>query len=205
MGLSYRLLGVIHALLIYFFAGLSAAFSQGTTFLIEEYMVHDGVQGVAELAGQTTYRYYLQLSHPDDFVSAIYGGDEAPMELNLEEPMFNSAFATGPTAGGIIPLVESYFPEVAYDSWVTIGLENAPNGGGEVDVSSLQSDTQPFLQSFVAGSASDGEGFVVNDELGGAWYLLTGATNGYAGDDLKVLVMQVTTAGVPSGILSMRR
>ena len=56
MGLSYRLLGVIHALLIYFFAGLSAAFSQGTTFLIEEYMVHDGVQGVAELAGQTTYR-----------------------------------------------------------------------------------------------------------------------------------------------------
>ena len=202
MGLSYRLLGVIHALLIYFFTGLSAAFSQGTTFLIEEYMVHDGVQGVAELAGQTTYRYYLQLSHPDDFVSAIYGGDEAPMELNLEEPMFNSAFATGPTAGGIIPLVESYFPEVAYDSWVTIGLENAPNGGGEVDVSSLQSDTQPFLQSFVAGSASDGEGFVVNDELGGAWYLLTGATNGYAGDDLKVLVMQVTTAGVPSGILN---
>ena len=52
MGLSYRLLGVIHALLIYFFAGLSAAFSQGTTFLIEEYMVHDGVNGVAELAGQ---------------------------------------------------------------------------------------------------------------------------------------------------------
>ena len=44
-------LGVIHALLIYFFAGLSAAFSQGTTFLIEEYMVHDGVQGVAGIGG----------------------------------------------------------------------------------------------------------------------------------------------------------
>ena len=42
--------------------------------------------------------------------------------------MFNSVFATGPTAGGIIPLVESYFPEVAYDSWVTIGLEYAPTG-----------------------------------------------------------------------------
>ncbi len=202
MGLSYRLLGVIHALLIYFFAGLSAAFSQGTTFLIEEYMVHDGVQGVAELAGQTTYRYYVQLSHPDDFVSAIYGGDQAPLELNLEEPMFNSEFATGPTAGGIIPLVQSYFPEVAYDSWVTIGLENAPEGGGEVDVSSLQSEAQPFLQSFIAGSPTDGEGFIVNDELGGAWFLLTGAPNGYAGDDLKVLVMQITTAGVPSGVLN---
>ena len=49
-------------------------------------MVHDGVQGVAELAGQTTYRYYPQLSHVDDFVSAIYGGDQAPMELNLRNP-----------------------------------------------------------------------------------------------------------------------
>ena len=202
MGLSYRLLGVIHALLIYFFAGLSAAFSQGTTFLIEEYMVHDGVNGVAELAGQTTYRFYLQLNDPDDFVSAIYGGDQAPLELSLDAPMFNSVFATGPTAGGIIPLVESYFPEVAYDSWVTIGLEYAPNGGGEVDVSSLQSDAQPFLQNFVAGSSSDGEGFVVDDELGGAWYLLSGAANGYAGDDLRVLVMQVTTAGVPTGALN---
>jgi hypothetical protein len=202
MGLTYRLLGVIHALLIYFFVGLSAAFSQGTTFLIEEYMVHDGVNGVAELAGQKTYRFYLQLNDPDDFVSAIYGGDQAPLELSLDAPMFNSVFATGPTAGGIIPLVESYFPEVAYDSWVTIGLENAPNGGGEVDVSSLQSDAQPFLQNFVAGSSSDGEGFVVDDELGGAWYLLSGAANGYAGDDLRVLVMQVTTAGVPTGALN---
>ena len=85
---------------------------------------------------------------------------------------------------------------------MTIGLEYAPNGGGEVDVSSLQSDSQPFLQNFVAGSPLDGEGFVVDDELGGAWYLLAGASNGYAGDDLKVLVMQVTTAGVPSGKLN---
>jgi len=202
MGLSYRLLGVIHALLIYFFAGLPAAYSQGATFYIEEYMVHDGEHGVAELAGQTTYRYYLQLSHPEDFVSAIYGGDQAPMELHLDQPMFNSVFATGPTAGGIIPLVANYFPEVAYDSWITIGLESAPSGGGEVDVSSLQSETQPFLQSFVAGSPTDGQGFVVNDELGGAWYLLTGAPNGFAGNDQKVLVMQITTAGVPSGVLN---
>ena len=56
-----------------------------------------------------------------------------------------------------------------------------------MDVSPLQSDAQPFLQNF-AGSSSDGEGFVVDDELGGAWCLLSGAANGYAGDDLLVLV-----------------
>lgn len=202
MGQSYRLLGVIHALLIYLFFGLSAAWSQAGSFLIEEYMVHDGVQGVASLAGQTTYRYYLELSDPEDFVSAIYGGDTAPMSLELDAPMFNSPFATGATAGGVIPLVANYFPEVAYDSWITIGLEAAPEAGGGMDVSSLQSEEQPFLQSFVSGSPTDGEGFTVNNALGGAWYLLSGAPNGYAGDDLKVLVMQITTAGIPSGTLN---
>ena len=202
MGYSFRLLGVIHAALIYLLAGMSFAWSQGSTFVVEEYMVHDGEQGVAELAGQTTYRFYLELNDPDDFVSAVYGGDTAPMTLSLDAPMFNSPFATGSTAGGILPIVVDYFPEVAYDSWVTIGLESSPSGGGEADVSALQSEEQPFLQNFVAGSPTDGDGFVVDDELGGAWFLLSGTPNGYAGEDLKVLVMQVTTSGVPSGTLN---
>ncbi len=202
MGYSYRLLGVIHALVIYFFAGMSFAWSQASTFVVEEFMVHDGVQGVAELAGQTTYRFYLELNDPEDFVSAIYGGDAAPMTLSLDAPMFNSPFATGSTAGGILPIVVDYFPEVAYDSWVTIGLESSPNGGGEADVSALQSEDQPFLQNFVSGTPTDGEGFIVDDELGGAWFLLSGTANGYAGEDLRVLVMQVTTAGLPSGTLN---
>jgi len=202
MRFSYRLLGVIHAIVFYLIAGLSSVWSQGATFLIEEHMVHNGIDGVAELAGQTTYRFYLQLSHPEDFVSAIYGGEDAPMTLELDAPMFNSPFATGPTAGGVLPIVAAYFPEVAYDSWVTIGLESAPEESGEADVSALQSPEQPFLQNFIAGSPTDGEGFVVNNELGGAWYLLTGTTNGFAGDDLKVLVMQVTTSGTPTGTLN---
>ena len=202
MGQSFRLLSVVQALLVYLVFGLSSAWSQAGSFVIEAYMVHDGVQGVASLAGQTTYRYYLELSHPDDFVSAIYGGDTAPMSLELDAPMFNSPFATGPTAGGILPVVATYFPEVAYDSWITIGLESAPEGSGQTDVSSLQSEEQPFLQSFVSGSPTDGEGFTVNNELGGAWYLLSGAANGYAGEDLKVLVMQITTSGTPSGTLN---
>ena len=87
MGL-YRLLGVIHALLIFLrFPRLSP----GTTFLIEEYMVHDGVNGVAELAGQTTYRFYLQL-----MIRMIlfrpFAGDQAPL-IDLDAPMFNSVFA----------------------------------------------------------------------------------------------------------------
>lgn len=198
----YRLLGVIHAIIFYLLSGLSAVWSQGATFVIEEYMVHDGIQGVAELAGHTTYRFYLQLSDPEDFVSAIYGGETAPMSLELESPMFNSPFATGSTAGGILPIVGQYFPEVLYDSWVTIGLEHAPQGGGEADVSALQSEAQPFLQNFVAGSPTDGEGFAVNDALGGAWFLLNGTSNGFAGDDLKVLVMQVTTEALPIGTLN---
>lgn len=200
MELFIRLFGVINALFLFCWIGLSPTLAQ--TFVIEEFMVHDGSSGIADLEGQTTYRFYLELTHPEDFVSAIYGGDEAPMSLNLTSPMFNTPFASGATAGGVNPIILNYFPEVAFDSWITIGLEHAPAGAGQSDVSAMESPNQPYLQNFVSGSATDGEGFEISDGIGGAWFVLNGTANGYAGEDLRVLVMQVTTAELPSGILN---
>ena len=39
----------------------------------------------------------------------------------------------------------------------------------------------------------------INDDLGGVWYLLNGAANGVAGEDLKVLLGQFTTDGIMGG------
>jgi hypothetical protein len=163
--------------------------------------VLDGVNGLPELDGQTTYRFYVACSHPDDFVSAVYGGEDLPLIVNLPSPMFNSTFATGATAGGVNPIIQAYFPEVAYDSWITIGIEHAPEGS-ESQISALESPNQPFLDNFRGDSETNGLGFELSDETGGAWYLLNGSTNGYAGEDLRVLVMQITTASVPSGTLN---
>jgi hypothetical protein len=172
------------------------------TFSVEEYMVHDADTGIPELEGMTTYRIYVNLEHELDFVSALYGGSESPFVINVDDPMFNSPFATGATSGGVIAMLTSYFPEVGFDSWLTIGLESAPASLGQMDVSILESDDQPFVESFVAGSDRDGLSFEISDEMGGAWFVLNGTANGYAGDDLRVLVMQITCSSVPSGILN---
>lgn len=191
---------------VFVFLMLSVLWSQGssaqTTFSVEEYMVHNEGQGIPELEGMTTYRIYVDLENEGDFVSAIYGGNESPFSISVAEPMFNSPFVTGGTSGGVISMLTSYFPEVAFDSWLTIGLESAPSSPGQMDVSVLESADQPFIASFVSGSDRDGLGFEISDEMGGAWFVLNGTTNGYAGEDLRVLVMQITCASVPSGTLN---
>lgn len=192
------ILSILVALMVSF---SNDAYAQ-MTFSVEEYMVHDESSGIPELDGMTTYRIYVNLEDESDFVSAIYGGSDSPFVIHVDEPMFNSPFATGGTSGGVIAMLTSYFPEVGFDSWLTIGLESAPAALGQMDVSILESDDQPFVDSFVAGSARDGLSFEISDEMGGAWFVLNGTTNGYAGDDLRVLVMQITCSSVPSGILN---
>ena len=177
--------------------------AQSSQLLIEEYMVHDGENGLPELTGQTTYRYYVQCTHPDDFVSAVYGGEDSPLTIELESPMFNSPFANGSTGGGINPIVLNYFPEVGYDSWITIGLDQSAVAG-ESDISAMESPAQPFLSNFASNGANSGESVMVTDASGGAWFVLSGMSNGYAGDDLRVLIMQITTASVPTGLLNVQ-
>ena len=190
------------SLLVVFLSFLQSSLHGQTTFAVEEYMVHGDGSGMPELAGMTTYRIYVELENEMDFVSALYGGSDNPFVIHLDEPMFNTPFATGGTSGGVIAALTSYFPEVGFDSWLTIGLESAPSVPGQMDVSVIESPDQPFVEHFVAGSANDGLGFEISDEMGGLWFILNGTANGFAGDDLRVLVMQITTASIPSGILN---
>ena len=92
------------------------------------------------------------------------------------------------------------YPDLAYDSWVTIGLESAPNAGiGEATVATVQSADNPWQTAFDQGGGAAGGNIAIDDGIGGAWYALNGDANGVAGDDLKVLVGQLTTTGELSG------
>ena len=177
--------------------------AQSSQLVIEEYMVHDGENGISLLDGQTTYRFYVQCTDPDDFVSAVYGGQGSPLMVEVDSPMYNTPFASGSTGGGINPLILTYFPEAAYDSWITIGLEQTPTSG-ESDISALESPNQPFMANFTANAPTSGLSVELTDEAGGAWFLLSGMNNGYAGDDLRVLIMQITSASVPTGLLNVQ-
>ena len=83
-----------------------------------------------------------------------------------------------------------------YDSWGTIGIEQQPDlGAGETEVSVL---VDPNVDSWELGFGSGGN-VDISSPIGGGWYILPSSTNGISGDDQKVLLAQLTTAGEVSG------
>lgn len=151
--------------------------------------------------GQTTYRFYIKMVNATDFLSSIYGNDMAPFMLTTSTGSFyNDNFATGATAGGVNSALLAFFPTLVADSWVTIGISQAAVAP-QSDASMLESAGQPWIAKFTGGNAASGTNVVINDNTGGAWYLLNGTVNGIpaAGSGNKVLCMQITTAGSVSG------
>ena len=167
---------------------------------VEEYAV-DGV------AGQTTYRFYVDMANPDDFMSSVYGNEDDPFELSTTTSFYNDEAATGGSAGGVnpsflVPPFNGFFPGLGYDSWYTIGIEFAPSGA-ETAVSAVESAAQPWIGCFDATNDLSGQSVLMNDVTGGAWYVLNGTPNGLPdAENQRVLIAQVTTDGDISGIVN---
>ena len=169
--------------------------ASGYSLVVEEHAV-DGI------AGMTTYRLYIGMENAADFLSAMYGNNLNPMTLTTTDGFYNDEFATGATAEGVNPAFLGFFPSLAYDSWVTIGLDQQAVGS-QVAASAVESDLQPWISSFVYGSDMDGQDVAMDDWYGGAWFVLNGAPNGVAdAENQRVLMMQVTTSGEIAGSLN---
>ncbi|MDC1486622.1 hypothetical protein N8134_03705, partial [Flavobacteriales bacterium] len=152
---------------------------------------------------ETTYRIHVDLINTDDFLSSVYGNESDPFSLSTGGVgFFNSQFGST-TAGGINPAFLTFFPELAADSWVSIGLESTPSGG-EAPISTVESGEQPWVGAFAFGSEIDGQDISMSDQTGGAWYVLNGSPNGLPDDNSQVLVMQITTAGTVSGTFNIQ-
>ena len=149
-----------------------------------------------------TYRMYVNMTSPSDVLSVVSGNEENEVRIESTQPFFKSMLNPGVTPNALLPVTYGIFPELAYDSWITIGIDQAPssdNGEGEVSVSTA-SDTN-WEDEFLAGN-----NIVINSFFGAAWFVTyaesTGLySNGLAGDDMRVLVGQFTTHGVISGEL----
>lgn len=189
------------------FRGLGAAVSflvlaGGTQVGAQEYTLTVEEHATGIIPGQTTYRFYIDMLNPTDFLSSIYGNDADPLSINTSTGFYNDAFATGSTADGVngnfLPLV----PSMGADSWVTIGISQNPIGS-EVAVSTVESAAQPWLGRFAATSPTSGQNVLINDNTGGAWYVLNGTPNGLPNPTTnRVLCMQITTAGTINGTLN---
>ena len=136
-----------------------------------------------------------------DYMSSCSGDSENNLILNSSSgEWYNDAAATTWNAQGINPVFLTFFPDLAFDSFLTIGAEDATTpaaqhpstvwGGNDVSA------------EFVGGP---GNNITVDDATGGAWYtpfpgtVDPNAHVAFAGEDLRVLLAQFTTAGTISG------
>ena len=154
-----------------------------------------------ELEGMTTYRVYLKCLNATDYLSSCSGDINNPMEITTSSgSWWNSPYNPSWNASGLNPAVMGFFPELAYDSFLTIGAADGSVPAGE-HPNSVWGDNDVSLE-FVPGG---GNNVVLDDEIGGAWYTpFPGAAaaethSAFAGEDLEILVMQITTAGDLTG------
>ena len=146
--------------------------------------------------GTTTYRVYVTTPNEDDFVSAITGDENNPSFLRTSTSFYQNDFG-GLTADQSNPFLFSVFPELAYDSWVTIGIDQAPvPGDGNGAISLVQADGDSWVEDFEAGGNLE-----INSFFGGSWFTTILDDNGVAGADKKVLLAQLTTDGTLTGQL----
>lgn len=156
------------------------------------------------LPGLTTYRFYVDMVYPTDRVSAVYGNDEDPMELFVPEGAFNSEYNSSWSASGINPTFLAVVPELADDSYATIGLEGPASLSGmanAADPSLVEDGANPITPFFLTNGATQMD---ATSEIGASWYVLNTASNGLADDNMQVLILQITTSGEVSGTLNVQ-
>ena len=172
-----------------------------TEIVSEDIGVLVGPLGVTDLTGYSTTRVYATTANPSDFVSSVSGDATNPTLINTTTEFFHTILGAG-VPNGINSFLFGIYPDLLYDSWVSIGLESSPNLlAGEANISTVQSGENPWFTNFDPGGGLAGGNIAIDDAIGGAWYALNGDANGIAGDDLKVLVGQFTTTGEISGQL----
>ena len=142
------------------------------------------------LAGMRTYRVYLDVAHADDQVTSFTGNDEFALSLNTTTNFYQNAFG-GATSNDISAGAIGLVPELAFDSYVTIGLTGQPEG---------QEGSVELIPGSWADAFEAGQSFTINDGIGSGWYIVPPvAVNGLGGADQRVLVAQLTTDGDISG------
>ena len=170
--------------------------AQITSLEVELVTVHSGPVGNSDLTGMSTYRVMAILSSSDDYIGAVYGNQVDPCSV-----MSTTSFYQHPAGGSFGTDLNIFFlgilPDLNYDSWLTIGLETAPMGSSEEGISSIGMGAE--LEAFESGLD-----FLLNSTVGGSWFVLPGSSNGIAGDDLSVLLAQVTTDGLLSGTFNVQ-
>jgi len=151
------------------------------------------------LEGMTTYRLYATLPGPEDVVTTVFGDMDHPTALVTTTEWYQDPNGGQfPCANN--PLLFDLFPELAFDSWLTLGIDGPPVAeDGEECPQVVMSTGSPFVTEF-----ENGQSFVIDDQIGSAWFCVPSTTNGLPDEDGRVLLAQLTTDGDLEGVLYMQ-
>ncbi|MEY3398473.1 MAG: hypothetical protein RL220_1067 [Bacteroidota bacterium] len=134
-----------------------------------------------------TYRVYAVLPEGFPTVHAVWGDTENPLMIESTAPFYNHPFGGNSTLN-ISDAALALSPELAYDTWITLGYEN---GEGN-DMWDLGVDFTDF---------ETGGTIMVNN---GAWFLLPTDEKCAPNELGLVLLGQFTTTGTASGTLNLQ-
>ena len=183
----------------------------GSCFYCGEGCVSEGVEVAYPLTIEasiptategTTYRFYVNMLYPTDHMSAVFGNNELNLIINTPDGAFNAAANAGWSAAGINPAFLTLFPDMADDTYATIGLTGpASTSGisGATDPSIVEDVNQQITPYFQTNGST---GLLSSTATGASWYVTNPAANGLPDSDMRVLVLQVTTAGSISGTIN---
>ena len=154
----------------------------------------------------TVYRFFVQMQNATDALSSVYGNGESGMWVYAPSGAFNSEFDLSWNASTITPTFLSVFPDLADDTYATVGLSRFFSSGVSDAQDPLLSDfaiTEPIELFFTTHGATS----LKSDEFpGSSWYVTyslgSPAANALPDSDGRVLVMQVTTTGSVYGRLN---
>ena len=159
----------------------------GYEVIVEPVMLHTS----GELAGLTTYRLYLETDHPDDMVTSFTGNGEWGLEINTTSSFYQH-FAGGWSALGQNPALMEQFPDLAYDSYVTVQLD------GPADMSAMEINPIALPGAWV-NEFESGQNITINDFIGSGWYVTPDGVNINVDENNRMLFAQLTTDGIISG------
>ncbi len=133
--------------------------------------------------GIHTFRVYAQFSNPSDQLVSIFGTSADPLSVTTTTSFYQDALG-GPTAEAQNPLLFESFPNLEWDSYVTIGAED--NSGTGVQTAGLD------FGSFEAGGALTSDA-----TAGGSWFVFPDSEPlAFPDASGRVLIGQFTTDGI---------
>lgn len=179
--------------------------AQLTSISVETIMVHDDTT-IPELAGYTTYHVYANTTSNTDFVSAVFGDSDNELNFSLSGSLFNDPLMGSDFGDSPNPAVFGVFPQLEYDSWLTIGMMTSNDAGSLANIG-----MDDALDSF-----NTSGNFYIDDPIGGSWFFpgfpcgptpieeCSNNYNAFGGVDNKVLLAQITTDGSFNGIFNVQ-